>query len=79
MVVAQKKGDVAAELNEAAEAVRLLGGGPLDVRWLRVPGLPDERGLVSAPKIAPTPDRYPRRAGMPRKRPLGRGAALRAA
>ncbi len=79
VVVAQKKGDVAAELDEAAEAVRLLGGGPLDVRWLRMPGLPDERALVSSPKVAPTPDQYPRRPGMPRKRPLVRGAALRAA
>lgn len=79
LVVAQKKGDVAAELDDAAEAVRLLGGGPLATRWLRVPGLPDERALVSAPKLAPTPDRYPRRPGVPRKRPLGRRAALRAA
>ena len=78
VVIAQKKGDIAAEVDEAAEAVRLLGGGPLDTRWLRLPGLPDERALVSAPKIAPTPDQYPRRPGMPRKRPLGRRAALRA-
>ena len=76
IVVAQKKGDVTAELAEAAEAVRLLGGGPLATRWLRLRGVPDERALVCAPKIAPTPDRYPRRAGVPRKRPLGRGAAL---
>ena len=78
VVVAQKKGDVAAELEQAEEAVRLLGGGPLDTRWLCLRGLPDERALVSAPKVAPTPDRYPRRPGMPRKRPLGRRVALRA-
>ena len=76
VVVAQKKGDVAEELDEAGEAVRLLGGGPLAARWLRLRGIPDERALVCAPKIAPTPDRYPRRAGVPRKRPLGCGAAL---
>ena len=78
VVVAQKKGDIAAEVDEAAEAVRRLGGGPLDTRWLRLRGLPDERALVSAPKVAPSPDQYPRRPGMPRKRPLGRRAALRA-
>ena len=78
VVVAQKKGDVVAELDEAGEAVRLLGGGPLAVRWLRLRGIPDERALVSAPKVAPTPDQYPRRPGVPRKRPLGRRAALRA-
>ena len=76
VVVAQKKGDVAAELEEAGEAVRLLGGGPLVTRWLRLRGIPDERALVSASKIAPTPDRYPRRPGVPRKRPLGRRTAL---
>ena len=76
VVVAQKKGDVAAELEEAGEAVRLLGGGPLVIQWLRLQGIPDERALVSAPKIAPTPDRYPRRPGVPRKRPLGRRTAL---
>ena len=79
LVVAQKKGDVTAEMEQAEEAVRLLGGGPLDARWVRLRGLPDERALVSALKVAPTPDRYPRRPGMPRKRPLGRRAALRAA
>ena len=78
VVVAQKKGDVAAEVEEAGEAVRLLGGGPLATRWVRLRGLPDERALVSAPKVAPTPDRYPRRPGVPRKRPLGRRAVLRA-
>ena len=76
VVVAQKKGDVAVELEEAGEAVRLLGGGPLVARWLRMRGIPDDRALVSAPKVAPTPDRYPRRPGVPRKRPLGRRAAL---
>ena len=78
VVVAQKKGDIAVELEEAAEAAQLLGGGPLATRWLRLPGLPDERALVSAPKAAPTPEQYPRRPGMPRKRPLGRRAVLRA-
>lgn len=78
VVIAQKKGGIAAEVDEAEEAVRRLGGGPLDTRWLRLRGLPDDRALVSAPKIAPTPHQYPRRPGMPRKRPLGRRAAFRA-
>ena len=78
VVVAQKKGDVDAELEDAGEAVRLLGGGPLAARWLRLRGIPDERALVFAPKVAPTPARYPRRPGVPRKRPLGRRDAVRA-
>ena len=78
VLVAQKKGDIAAEVEQAGEAVRLLGGGPPVTRWVRLRGLSDERALVSSPKVAPTPDRYPRRPGVPRKRPLGRRAALRA-
>ena len=66
VVVAQKKGDVVAELDEAGESLRLLGGGPLVTRWVRLRGIPDERALVSAPKVALTPDQYP---ATPRRAP----------
>jgi 16S rRNA (guanine527-N7)-methyltransferase len=33
-------------------------------------GLPEDRSLVVIEKIGPTPDRYPRRPGIPGKRPL---------
>ena len=37
-----------------------------------VPGLPPDRALVVVRKHEPTPERYPRRAGVPQRRLLGR-------
>lgn len=56
----------AAELEEAAEAIHTLGGRgelvPLDDGALRV---------VVVEKLRPTPTGYPRRTGLPQKRPIG--------
>jgi len=35
-----------------------------------LPGVVEERYLVVVDKIAATPDKYPRREGIPAKRPL---------
>lgn len=69
-LVAHKKGDIAQELAAAANALRELGGRLRQVVSVNVAGLTDDRKLVVVEKIAPTPLRYPRRAGMPHKRPL---------
>jgi 16S rRNA (guanine527-N7)-methyltransferase len=51
-------------------AARLLGGG--DVEQAPAPTAARRRGLVLAvPKRSPTPGEYPRRPGIPQKRPLG--------
>ncbi len=71
-----KKGEIDAELEALKRALPLLGGGRVEVRPAPIPGLPEEgRVLVLAVKAGPTPDRYPRRPGIPAKRPLG-GRAL---
>ena len=75
LLIAQKKGSIGPELADAQEALASLGGGPSQVRWLEVPGLVGPRALVVVPKVAPTPEKYPRRSGMPAKRPLGPSAA----
>ena len=72
LVIAQKKGEIAAELERAREAVETLGGGPLTIQWLDVEGLDEPRALTVTLKVAPTPEAYPRRPGVPAKRPLGR-------
>ena len=69
-VVLQKKGDVKQELAEATHAWDELGGGLIDVRPVPPDVLEGERVLVVVEKVAPTPDKYPRRAGVPAKRPL---------
>ena len=71
VLVAQKKGDIGAELRDAKAAISLLGGGTLEAQPVEATGLGDGRVLVVVPKGAPTPPAYPRRPGVPAKRPLG--------
>lgn len=73
LVVAQKKGDIQAELEEARAALDVLGGAYREVKWLSLPGLEEPRALVVIDKTSPTPASFPRRPGIPAKRPLGRG------
>ena len=70
VVVASKGADAEAEAVEAETAVRALGGALREVRWVDVPGLDRRHALVVLDKVASTPDRYPRRPGVPGKRPL---------
>jgi 16S rRNA (guanine527-N7)-methyltransferase len=66
------KGDAAPqELAAAATAVRMLGGGAGALQLVDLLGEPAVRYLIAIPKISPTPPQYPRRPGMPGKRPLG--------
>lgn len=69
-MVAFKHGDLDAELARAGGAIEALGGRLSPVVPVEVSGLTDNRVLVVVEKIAATPDRYPRRPGMPAKRPL---------
>ncbi len=68
--VAQKSGEVELEVDRAAAAIDLLGGRVRRIAPANVPGLSESRCLVLIDKVAPTPDQYPRRAGIPQKRPL---------
>ncbi|TMI90219.1 MAG: 16S rRNA (guanine(527)-N(7))-methyltransferase RsmG [Bacillati bacterium ANGP1] len=56
----------AAEVARAAGAVALLGGAS----GVEVRPLPSGGDLMIVRKAAPTPDRYPRRPGVPARRPL---------
>jgi 16S rRNA (guanine527-N7)-methyltransferase len=58
-------GDV--DLKQAATAAEAVGGGRPQA--VAVSGS-EQRSLLIVPKVAPTPDRFPRRPGMARKRPL---------
>jgi 16S rRNA (guanine527-N7)-methyltransferase len=70
LLVAPRKGDVAAELAAAAYACEVLGGGAPAVVPVTVPPLADGRVLVVVEKARRTPPAYPRRPGLPAKRPL---------
>ena len=58
------------ELSRSERAVRLTNSDPPLVEPLRVPGGEDWLSVVFVRKRAPTPPAYPRRPGIPVKRPL---------
>ncbi len=70
IVVAHKKGDISQELDDAQNAISTLGGRLDQVLPINLPGLQDNRCLVVLEKVSPTPARYPRRPGIPKRRPL---------
>ena len=69
LLVALRSGDLDAELVRSAPAFKALHVWERTPIYLDLPGLPGH-GLVVGEKYAPTPEAYPRRPGMPRKRPL---------
>ena len=69
-LIAPKRGDLAAEIAEASFAVEKMGGELREIIPIRLSLLESDRCLVVIDKISPTPPKYPRRAGLPAKRPL---------
>jgi 16S rRNA (guanine527-N7)-methyltransferase len=68
--IAQKKGDIEEEVKRADPAIDWLGGKLVGVEKIDLPEFADERQLVIIDKVSPTPEKYPRRPGIPAKRPL---------
>jgi 16S rRNA (guanine527-N7)-methyltransferase len=69
-MIAMKGETGPAEAHAAEGAFRLLGGELRRLRPIELPQVPETRYLIEVVKISATPDDYPRRAGMPAKRPL---------
>jgi 16S rRNA (guanine527-N7)-methyltransferase len=68
--VAQKKGDIGQEIDKATKAIATLGGKLDQVKEIRLEELGDVRYLVIVDKIDSTPEKYPRRSGVPKRRPI---------
>ncbi|MDR7868749.1 MAG: 16S rRNA (guanine(527)-N(7))-methyltransferase RsmG [Sporomusaceae bacterium] len=68
--VALKGAQYREELDEAVRAIAALGGQVTEVRPVRLPGLDDSRAVIYIRKVSPTPAAYPRRPGLPEKKPL---------
>ena len=65
------KGDNAPEeISEAENAISILGGEITEVNAFTLPGSDITRNLICIKKTRPTPDKYPRKAGLPNKKPL---------
>ena len=59
-----------AEAHSAERALRVLGGHLRQLLRVTLPGVAEERYLVVIDKVAATPPGYPRKVGLPAKRPL---------
>jgi len=68
--IAQKKGGIDQEINRAKEAIAALGGKLDRIKKIELDEFDDVRYLVIIDKISPTPNKYPRRPGLPRRRPI---------
>ena len=69
-LIALKHGGDGRELEAAANALSELGGRIERVTTVLINGLTDDRVVIVVEKTGPTPERYPRRTGIPAKRPL---------
>jgi 16S rRNA (guanine527-N7)-methyltransferase len=70
MMLAQKGETGPSEVHSAEEAIKLLGGEVRQLVPVTLPGVVEERHLVVVDKVATTPPGYPRRPGIPGKKPL---------
>lgn len=68
--IALKKGNIEEEVTAASRAISLLGGKLREVKKVSLEEFTDQRQLVIIDKVSPTPKLYPRRPGIPTKRPL---------
>ncbi|HTP02271.1 MAG TPA: 16S rRNA (guanine(527)-N(7))-methyltransferase RsmG [Anaerolineales bacterium] len=69
-MLAQKGESGPAETQSAEGAFKLLGGKLRQVVPVSLPGVVDDRFLILVDKVAATPPTYPRKPGIPIKRPL---------
>ncbi len=71
MALAQKGESAPAEAQSAEKAMILLGGKLQQLISINLPGVADDRYLALIAKAAATPPKYPRKAGVATKTPLG--------
>lgn len=69
-VLAQKGESGPQEAHAAEKSLKLLGGQLRQLVKVELPGVADERYLVIVDKVAATPPAYPRKPGIPAKKPL---------
>lgn len=69
-VVAMKGESAYQESNQAAKAIEILGGELFGIEAVKLPDIDDNHYLVVVDKIEPTPQDYPRKAGIPTRNPI---------
>src|SRR5205085_11901319 len=68
--LAMKGESAAAEIGLAENALRLLGGRLVQLTPIELPHVAETHYLVVIEKVAATPHHYPRKPGIPSKKPL---------
>lgn len=68
--IALKGAQYQEEIAESQKALSVLGGKLVEVRPVKLPGLDDKRAVIYIKKVSATPKAYPRRPGLPEKKPL---------
>ena len=58
------------EAEEAAKAIKVMGGSRTEIRPVKLPEIDDKRAVITITKTMPTPKAYPRKAGTPTKNPI---------
>ena len=70
LCVTLKKGNIEAEVQQSLKAIGIMGSRLREVKPVALAGLDDKRYLVIIEKLKPAPPQYPRRPGMPAKKPI---------
>ena len=68
--ISYKTEQVQNEIDQGKNAIKVLGGGNVQVEFFTLPGTDYQRSLVKIEKVAATPPKYPRKAGTPAKEPI---------
>jgi 16S rRNA (guanine527-N7)-methyltransferase len=68
--IALKGAQYQEEIEEAQKAITLLGAKITEFKPVVLPGLEDKRAVIYIHKNAVTPSKFPRRPGIPEKKPL---------
>ncbi len=70
LFIAQKGRSYKKETEKSFKTIQVLGGELIGVENVRIPFINQERHLLVIKKIKDTPSKYPRKEGLPQKRPL---------
>lgn len=68
--ISQKGLDIKDELRQAEKAIDILGGRVKEQKQVILPIIHKDRNLIIIEKIKSSPSNYPRKASVPKKRPL---------
>lgn len=68
--IAYKASAAPEELQQGGAAIKRLGGKVQKTVTLTLPGTDEERNIIVIDKIKATPKKYPRRPGLPSKKPI---------